>query len=391
MATAKKTKTATKGKASGKSTKVTRTAKIVKKKVAPRVAAKGKAAVKAKPVPKKAKATAAKSKTAKSKPANKSKPAPKVIAKARAKAKPAPTRAKPAAKVTKSAAKVRKPVAKVNKAGKNAKPTAKSPKKMPAKVPSTQSRKATLKVIPKTKIAPPKLPVGKAPAVKAAAKTVPSKVPPSPTPVMKSSKAPVSVPAALERPKTPVGKQSARATVVAAAPAPPKALIFAPTRALPKSLTVKAVHSNILPFNPKTARVEGYLSESEILKQSKDKYMSKEQLAFFKQRLLELQSQLRENAGQTTEHLRELSIVPDPADRATLEEEHALELRARDRERKLLKKVEGALVRIVDGSYGYCEETGEPIGVPRLLARPTATLTIEAQERRELKQRMFGE
>jgi DnaK suppressor protein len=89
--------------------------------------------------------------------------------------------------------------------------------------------------------------------------------------------------------------------------------------------------------------------------------------------------------------LRELAIVPDPADRATLEEEHALELRARDRERKLLKKVEAALLRIEDGSYGYCEETGEPIGVARLLARPTATLSIEAQERREMKQKMFGE
>ena len=79
------------------------------------------------------------------------------------------------------------------------------------------------------------------------------------------------------------------------------------------------------------------------------------------------------------------------ADRATLEEEHALELRTRDRERKLLKKVQSALMRIEDGSYGYCEETGEPIGIQRLLARPTATLTIEAQERREMKQKMYGE
>jgi DnaK suppressor protein len=156
-------------------------------------------------------------------------------------------------------------------------------------------------------------------------------------------------------------------------------------------MTVKTTVSNVLPFSPKTTRVAGLLSEAEILKQSKDDYMSKDQLAFFKHRLLELAAQLRENAGQTTEHLRELAIVPDPADRATLEEEHALELRARDRERKLLKKVEAALLRIEDGSYGYCEETGDPIGVARLLARPTATLSIEAQERRELKQKMFGE
>jgi DnaK suppressor protein len=92
-----------------------------------------------------------------------------------------------------------------------------------------------------------------------------------------------------------------------------------------------------------------------------------------------------QNAGDTTEHLRETVIVPDPADRATIEEEHALELRTRDRERKLLKKVQQSLSRIDSGDYGWCEETGEPIGVPRLLARPTATLSLEAQQRRELR------
>ena len=84
-------------------------------------------------------------------------------------------------------------------------------------------------------------------------------------------------------------------------------------------------------------------------------------------------------------------IVPDPADRATIEEEHALELRTRDRERKLLKKVQQALARIDGGDYGFCEETGEPIGIPRLLARPTATLSLEAQQRREMKQKMYGD
>lgn len=133
------------------------------------------------------------------------------------------------------------------------------------------------------------------------------------------------------------------------------------------------------------------LTEAELLRQPKADYMNKEQLEFFKHRLLELRQQLRDNAGATTEHLREISVAPDPADRATQEEEHALELRTRDRERKLLKKIEGCLLSIEDGSYGYCEETGEAIGIPRLLARPTATLTIEAQERRELKQKMYGE
>ena len=142
---------------------------------------------------------------------------------------------------------------------------------------------------------------------------------------------------------------------------------------------------------PSTVKIGDLLSEAEVIKQAKTDYMSKQQLAFFKHRLLELQNELRENAGATTEHLREIAVAPDPADRATLEEEHALELRTRDRERKLLKKVQSALMRIEDGSYGYCEETGEPIGIQRLLARPTATLTIEAQERRELKQKMFGD
>ena len=132
-------------------------------------------------------------------------------------------------------------------------------------------------------------------------------------------------------------------------------------------------------------------TEAEVLKMPKADYMNAAQLKFFREKLIELQTQMRENAGATTEHLRELSFAPDPADRATLEEEHALELRTRDRERKLLKKIDQALARIDDGSYGYCEETGEPIGLPRLIARPTATLTIEAQERRELKQKLYGE
>ena len=87
----------------------------------------------------------------------------------------------------------------------------------------------------------------------------------------------------------------------------------------------------------------------------------------------------------------EILKMPDPADRATIEEEHALELRTRDRERKLLKKVQAAIKRIDDGDYGYCEETGDPIGVARLMARPTATLSLEAQQRRELKQKMYGD
>lgn len=133
------------------------------------------------------------------------------------------------------------------------------------------------------------------------------------------------------------------------------------------------------------------ITAEEILKMSDDDYMNDEQLEFFRRRLSNMENELRANADQTTVNLRETTIAPDPADRATIEEEHALELRTRDRERKLLKKVHAAIKRIDDGEYGYCEETGDPIGVARLMARPTATLSLEAQQRRELKQKMYGD
>lgn len=133
------------------------------------------------------------------------------------------------------------------------------------------------------------------------------------------------------------------------------------------------------------------LTAEEILKMPEDDYMNAQQLEFFRRRLTDLEKELRANADQTTVNLRETTVVPDPADRATIEEEHALELRTRDRERKLLKKVQAAIKRIDDGDYGYCEETGDPIGVARLMARSTATLSLEAQQRRELKQKMYGD
>jgi DnaK suppressor protein len=134
------------------------------------------------------------------------------------------------------------------------------------------------------------------------------------------------------------------------------------------------------------------LTEPEVLAMPDSEYMNDKQLEYFRVKLQTLKDDLLSNAGETTEHLREdTSIVPDPADRATIEEEHALELRTRDRERKLLKKISQSLSRIEAGDYGFCDETGEPIGLGRLIARPTATLSLEAQQRRELKQKMFGD
>lgn len=134
------------------------------------------------------------------------------------------------------------------------------------------------------------------------------------------------------------------------------------------------------------------LTDAEVIAMPDEEYMNDKQMAFFRLKLVQLKNDMLANAGQTTENLREDTVVvPDPADRATIEEEHALELRTRDRERKLLKKIEQSIARIDAGDYGYCDETGEPIGVGRLLARPTATLSLEAQQRRELKQKMFGD
>ncbi len=134
------------------------------------------------------------------------------------------------------------------------------------------------------------------------------------------------------------------------------------------------------------------LTDADVLAMPDSEYMNDVQLGYFKRKLQQLKQDILINAGETTEHLREETVVvPDPADRATIEEEHALELRTRDRERKLLKKIEQSMARIDSGDYGYCDETGEPIGVGRLLARPTASLSIEAQQRRELKQKLFGD
>ena len=119
-------------------------------------------------------------------------------------------------------------------------------------------------------------------------------------------------------------------------------------------------------------------------------YMCKPQLNYFKSLLTQWKNDLIEEVDRTVIHMKdEASNFPDPNDRATQESEFGLELRTRDRERKLLKKINSALIRIDEGDYGYCDETGEEIGLKRLQARPVATLTLEAQERREKAERQF--
>lgn len=117
-------------------------------------------------------------------------------------------------------------------------------------------------------------------------------------------------------------------------------------------------------------------------------FMNPMQQEYFRQKLLAWKSELLKESSETLNHLQEESLSePDIADRASLETDRALELRTRDRERKLISKIDEALIRIEDGTYGYCEETGEPIGIKRLEARPIATLSIEAQERHERMER----
>ena len=338
------------------------------KKAAPKVASKPvvKPVAKkaAKPVPEAALKPVAKAKPVAKKPA--AKPAAKPLAKGKAVAKPitkkpavkpvAKPDTKPVAKklVAKPAAKPAvKPVPKVP-----AKPAAKPTAKAPAKAPVALSAKAAPVVVSPKPTAPPPPPQK---MTKAGSRVVPSYAP---------SAANLSPHG---------GNTAAKASFTMSAP------VLAP----PPQVVIKKDPK--LAGNWKTKSPD-QLTDAEVIAMPDSEYMNAKQLAFFRLKLVGLKNGILANAGETTEHLREdTSVVPDPADRATIEEEHALELRTRDRERKLLKKIEQSIASIDADEYGYCDETGEPIGVARLIARPTATLSLEAQQRRELKQKMFGD
>jgi len=196
-----------------------------------------------------------------------------------------------------------------------------------------------------------------------------------------------------------VGGKTAAARTTASKTTAPKSIAsknaapksIAPRTPVPKSAAPKSIDPKSVAAKSSPKKGTELMTDEDVLKAPEKDYMNEAQLAFFKQRLLELRTQLLTNADDTGQHLRENEVTTDPSDRATLEEEYTLELRTRDRERKLLKKVEKSLKMIDEGTYGYCEETGEPIGVPRLLARPTATLSLEAQERRERVQKLYGD
>jgi len=260
------------------------------------------------------------------------------------------------------------------------------------------AKKATAKPAKTAKAARPAKPakVAKAPVAKKA------KAKPAAKTVKTATKTTAKAPAAKPRKGAARPAASRAASAAAAVAAPPPVVAPRPVPA-PKAAPaisprdVAAAHEYLLSRSanrseePIVINGRRLPTEEQLLKMPDSQYMNEDQLAFFKHRLQRMEQELLANAGETTEHLRETVIVPDPADRATIEEEHALELRTRDRERKLLKKVQASLQKIESGEYGYCEETGDPIGIPRLLARPTATLSLEAQQRRELKQKLFGD
>ena len=377
--------------------------KIVKKPVPVKSAAKPaakptKPAVK-QPVAKKAAVKAPLKKPVVAKPAVKKavpqKAAPKKAAPSKVLAKPvakkavkaAPAKPVPAKKATPAKAQAGKTAVKAAAAKKApAKPVVKAPTKAPAKT----TAKAPVKA-PAKPVAPP------AAAVKQpkAAKVKAAKVVAAPAPV-------VHVVPIIPGYTPVVHKKNSRAAKMAALVPPPPAAVVV-TNAAKSSfmpMTAPSVPSIVPVIPQKDAKLANnwktktadQLTDAEVIAMPDSEYMNDIQMAFFRIKLSKLKDEVLTNASETTEHLREDTVVtPDPADRATIEEEHALELRTRDRERKLLKKIEQSIHRIDGGDYGYCDETGEAIGVGRLLARPTATLSLEAQERRELKQKMFGD
>jgi DnaK suppressor protein len=220
--------------------------------------------------------------------------------------------------------------------------------------------------------------------------TSPAKAAPaaSKAPAPAKTPAPAKAPAAAKSPSA--SKSTAPAT--AAGPTPPAGKA--------KEVIATFVQRNPRPIAPPPDAEDG--DEHNLLAGPRnvqpyivkrgEQYMSREQLDHFRTILQSWKRDLMREVDRTVSHMKdEAANFPDPNDRATQEEEFSLELRTRDRERKLIRKIEEALERIEDGSYGYCLETGEEIGIKRLEARPVATLSLEAQERRERREKQYGD
>ena len=367
--------------------------KVVPAKGVPKPAAKSvspkKPASKAKPVVAKKPVTAKPAaKKAVVKPATaKKSPAKKTVANKSAASKTvakAPAKKAPVKKVAAKKAVDKKPVA--------TKTPAKKP--APAKVEASKSSKQ-----PATKPVAKKPAVKAAPAKAAAPKTEAKPVNPKTTKPQAVAAAPGAPAAEAKKPgrkrtnNKPIAPSMSDADLTPAhAPDAAKAT-FIQDHTPVMTVTVPApIKKDPKRANNWKTKALADLTDEDMLAMPDSEYMNDVQVAFFRARLVALKNDMLANAGQTTENLREDTVVvPDPADRATIEEEHALELRTRDRERKLLKKIQQSIMAIDSGEYGFCDETGEPIGVGRLLARPTASLSLEAQQRRELKQKLYGD
>jgi DnaK suppressor protein len=225
---------------------------------------------------------------------------------------------------------------------------------------------------------PVKKPSAKAPKAK---KTVSAKA--AAKPAAKPAVKPAAKPAAKVAPKA----KAAAAPTAAARTARKPTSAAAPKRS---ATTAKPAETGTLDAGG--SLLSGPRNVQPYVTRKGEEYMSKEQLDHFRQILSLWKQDLMQEVDRTMLHMKdEAANFPDPNDRATQESEFSLELRTRDRERKLIRKIDEALKRIDDGSYGFCLETGEPIGVKRLEARPVATLSVEAQERRERREKQFGD
>jgi DnaK suppressor protein len=248
-----------------------------------------------------------------------------------------------------------------------------------------------------------KKPAPTAPVRKAAPPPSSKKAAPAAAPAPKSKPAPAAAPArkpASVPASAPLAAATAPARTAAAKPAaspasatPPRPADDAPMATYVQRGTAQVAASQVDGDDgEESSLLAGPRNVSPYIAKRGEQYMNKEQLEHFRQILMSWKRDLMEEVDRTVSHMKdEAANFPDPNDRATQEEEFSLELRTRDRERKLIRKIEEALKRIEDGSYGYCLETGEEIGIKRLEARPVATLSIEAQERRERREKQYGD
>lgn len=264
------------------------------------------------------------------------------------------------------------------------KPAAKATAKLTAK----PAAKPSVKVAAKPAAAKPVA------AKPAAAKATPAKA--APAAVKPASAKPTSAKPSAAKPGTPSPPLVKAPPTVAAPKTAPK-----PARK-PDGITAQGIRVNPRPIAPPTPTdgedsedgnlLAGPRNVQPYLIRRGEEYMNREQLEHFQLILNAWKRDLMEEVDRTVSHMKdEAANFPDPNDRATQEEEFSLELRTRDRERKLIRKIDEALKRIEDGNYGYCLETGEEIGVKRLEARPVATLSLEAQERRERREKQYGD